>query len=84
MISDDEIGVNGLEPEQLEPKSIGLYIGQVFTMRRPNGIKKVMIKKFYKNHALCLVNGKYHESVTYFEFLTNVLGRKDGYLANDK
>lgn len=83
-ITEDDIGLNGLEPEQLLPQHIGLYIGQVFSMRRPGGVKKVMIKKFYRHHALCLVNGKYYESVKYFEFLTNILGRKDGYTANDK
>ena len=78
-ITSDDIGATGLEPEQLEPKSIGLHIGQCFKMRRAGIVKNVMIKKFYRHHALCLVNGKYYESVAYFDFLTNILGRKDAF-----
>lgn len=69
-----------ITPEGLTSKRIGLYIGQPFKLKDSDGsVKRVVIKKFYKHHVLCLVNGKYYESFSYFLFLTNKMGKADGY-----
>ena len=60
----DEV-TGALQPDDLTPKAINLHIGQLFQRDHD----KYLIKKFYRNHVLCLVNGKYHTAIKYFDFL---------------
>lgn len=68
--------------ERPERKNIQLYIGQMLklveTNRNGDRIKKtVQIKKIYRHHALCRVNGTYNECFSYDELLSMSGGTND-------
>lgn len=56
--------------DDMNPKRLNLHIGQELQLeiKKENGdtsIKKAVVKKFYKNHVLCRVNGRFSECFTY-------------------
>ncbi len=59
--------------EEMNPGSLYLREGQVFTLQERDPItqlprkKNIRIVKLYEHHALCRVNGRYLESFTYSE-----------------
>lgn len=57
-----------LHVSQMNPATLCIRIGQRITMNdEENGKRTAVIKKLYKNHALCLINGRFYESYTYNE-----------------
>lgn len=67
--------------DDMNPVRLCLYIGQLFqivkTDNHGNESKKnVQIKKFFKNHALCKVNGRTNECFTYNELATMAAQKK--------
>lgn len=60
----------------MNPHKMCLRIGQKLTLPADEGKKTAVIKKLYRNHALCLVNGRFMESYTYNE-LACLLRRKE-------
>lgn len=68
--------LKGKNLKKPENKSVQLHIGQMIKLEETdrNGDRKkktIQIKKFYRNHVLCRVNGKYNESFSYEELLRN-------------
>lgn len=65
-----------LMAEDMTPRRLHLYIGQMVDvlLKDENGNYKrkgtIEIRKLYKHHALCKVNGRWNESFTYNELST--------------
>lgn len=75
-----EVKVPRMTVDDMNPVMLCLYIGQHFqivkTDNHGNESKKnVQIKKFFKNHALCKVNGQ-NECFTYNELASMVAQKK--------
>lgn len=67
---EDRKGAMILKQRDMNPQSLCLKIGQRFVIegRKDNGDKykkSVELRKFYKNHVLCKVNGIRTECFTY-------------------
>lgn len=73
---------SSIKVKDLNPRSIHLYVGQILSAMyydKDTGERRkrtIQIKKMYKHHALCKVNGRYNESYTYSELSTMLLNRR--------
>lgn len=62
-----------LRKEDMNPKSLCLKVGQTFEriVKSDNGHEtrkeRIEVRKFYRNHVLCRVNGRKNECFTYNE-----------------
>lgn len=65
-----------------ESKSIRLHIGQILKLEEKNRNgdmirKMIQVKKIYRHHVLCRVNGTYNECFSYAEILQAAVGMYD-------